>query len=434
MSTNTQADYIVVTLHCDYALSPTNVSVSVLGGSNTVSVTTSTNLCAWTAVSNNDWIQILGGGSATGNTLIAYNVLSNATNTNPRIGTITIAGQTFTVTQPGNALPQVNIPAVAPITLPVSSVNLNASVTDDGQPYGTLSTCWSVVSGPRTVSFANICYANTTATFSTNGTYVLRLTANDGALPASGDVTVIVNARPTITAPPAVTNQLTTVGGNPVVPPGDPVAFSISVTDADGNPLSCLWDFGDAQTSLDCEPSHVFSNCGPHEVTVVVSDGIAPVTNRLVVSVACPFSELPKPVSLKMKSNFAPGKLDAATFKASLDLPVGFSVTNTPVSLEVAGAVVPFTMNAKGRAVNAFSTITLSHKGKATSMVWQVSAKLKGDYDAVWQNYGLTNATVRAVPITVPVSLLFDTPAPESFFMEKPLLYKATAGKSGTGQ
>ena len=69
-----------------------------------------------------------------------------------------------------------------------------------------------------------------------------------------------------------------------------------------------------------------------------------------------------------------------------------------------------------------------------TGTVWQVTAKLKGDYDAGWQNYGLTNATVTAVPITVPVLLLFDTELPESFLIDKPLFYKATAGRSGVGR
>ena len=52
----------------------------------------------------------------------------------------------------------------------------------------------------------------------------------------------------------------------------------------------------------------------------------------------------------------------------------------------------------------------------------------------MWQTAGLTNVTVTALTITVPVLLLFDTPAPESFYLEMPLLDKATAGKSGSAQ
>jgi uncharacterized repeat protein (TIGR03803 family) len=417
---------------CSFSIDPTNETFVPVVGSNSVAVATDS-LCSWTATSNDGWITITSAQSTLGNGVVTYTVSPNP-NLSGRVGTMTVAGQTFTVSQAGNTAPQVSIVPVAPVTLPLATVNLDATVTDDGAPFGTINATRSKVSGPGTVGFGNVNAIDTAATFSTNGMYVLRLTASDGALSASNDVTVIINMRPTITSPPAVTNQLTTVGGNPVVQPGDAIAFSIGATDADGNPLSCLWDFGDGQTSLDCEPSHVFSNCGPHDVTAIVSDGIVPVTNNLLVSVTCPFSQLPKPVSLKMKSNFVPGKLDTAAFKTFLDMPAGFTAVNTPVSLEVAGASVPFTLNAKGQGANAFSTIKVTHKGSATSTVWRVTGKLKGDYDAIWQNYGLTNATVTAVPITVPALLLFDTQSPESFSIDKPLLYKATAGKSGTGQ
>jgi hypothetical protein len=48
------------------------------------------------------------------------------------------------------------------------------------------------VSGPGTVGFANPASPTTTATFSTNGTYVLRLTADDSAIQRSDDITVTV--------------------------------------------------------------------------------------------------------------------------------------------------------------------------------------------------------------------------------------------------
>jgi hypothetical protein len=49
------------------------------------------------------------------------------------------------------------------------------------------------VSGPGTVTFGNPSQVDTTASFGTAGTYVLRLTADDSALSASDDVTVTVN-------------------------------------------------------------------------------------------------------------------------------------------------------------------------------------------------------------------------------------------------
>jgi hypothetical protein len=56
-----------------------------------------------------------------------------------------------------------------------------------------LTTTWSKVSGPGTVSFANASASSTTATFGQAGTYVLRLAASDGSLQATDDLTITVN-------------------------------------------------------------------------------------------------------------------------------------------------------------------------------------------------------------------------------------------------
>jgi len=69
--------------------------------------------------------------------------------------------------------------------------SLNGIVSDpDGNP---LTSTWSLVSGPANVTFGSTTAVNTTATFITAGTYVLRLTADDGYSLVSDDVTIIVN-------------------------------------------------------------------------------------------------------------------------------------------------------------------------------------------------------------------------------------------------
>ena len=55
---------------------------------------------------------------------------------------------------------------------------------------------WTPISGPGTVTFGNNSLASTTASFSAAGTYVLRLTADDGQLSRSDDVSVVVSAAP----------------------------------------------------------------------------------------------------------------------------------------------------------------------------------------------------------------------------------------------
>jgi len=102
-------------------------------------------------------------------------------------------------------LPVFNLPPVVNagldqvITLP-SSANLTGVAIDDGQPNppGVLTTTWSAVSGPGTVSFSNARALNSAATFSASGAYVLRLTVSDGALAVSDDVAVTVNPAPLV--------------------------------------------------------------------------------------------------------------------------------------------------------------------------------------------------------------------------------------------
>lgn len=77
-----------------------------------------------------------------------------------------------------------------------SSATLSGTITDDGNPNppAATSATWSKVSGPGNVTFANSSAMSTTASFSALGTYVLRLTGNDGALSASDDMQVVVSA------------------------------------------------------------------------------------------------------------------------------------------------------------------------------------------------------------------------------------------------
>jgi len=90
-----------------------------------------------------------------------------------------------------NQPPTVKAGADQTLSLP-SSAALKAEVTDDGLPEGALSVLWSQVSGPGTATFAESGAAQTTASFSEMGSYVLRLTASDGVLSASDEVSVTV--------------------------------------------------------------------------------------------------------------------------------------------------------------------------------------------------------------------------------------------------
>ncbi|HYE30116.1 MAG TPA: lamin tail domain-containing protein [Methylomirabilota bacterium] len=77
-----------------------------------------------------------------------------------------------------------------------ASINLSATVLDDGLPTGAVPTVqWTFVSGPGPVQFGNANSASTTALVPGVGSYVLRVTASDGSLSASDEV-VITLERP----------------------------------------------------------------------------------------------------------------------------------------------------------------------------------------------------------------------------------------------
>jgi hypothetical protein len=104
----------------------------------------------------------------------------------------------YAIMTSSNLPPLVNAGSDRTITLP-SSASLNGTASDDGKPVppGQLTRTWSKVSGPGTVTFSSPNAGTTTASFSAAGTYVLRLTASDGALSRSDDATVTVNASST---------------------------------------------------------------------------------------------------------------------------------------------------------------------------------------------------------------------------------------------
>jgi hypothetical protein len=86
----------------------------------------------------------------------------------------------------------VNAGADQAVTLPATA-SLVGTASDDGSPAGVYTHTWTKVSGPGTVTFGNAALLSTTAAFSVAGTYVLRLTANDGNYNTSDDMTVVAS-------------------------------------------------------------------------------------------------------------------------------------------------------------------------------------------------------------------------------------------------
>ncbi len=89
------------------------------------------------------------------------------------------------------------------IILPAQAI-LSGTATDDGLPNNTLTTTWTVISGPGAVTFDDANQPATAATFNVPGTYVLQLSAFDGALTTNSTV----NRRDCATAVPTRARSL----------------------------------------------------------------------------------------------------------------------------------------------------------------------------------------------------------------------------------
>ncbi len=192
-----------------------------------------------------------------------------------------------TITLVQNTAPVVNAGANQTITLPANA-QLNGSATDDGYPNppGSLAITWSKISGPGTVAFGDASAAATTATFSSAGTYMLRLTAGDGALQSTSDVTITVlqNLAPVVSA-----------GANQTIAIPSSVRLLGSVTD-DGLPnppgtTTVTWSkvsgpaevtFADANSAV---TTATFADIGTFVLRLTGSDGALQSTSDVTITV-----------------------------------------------------------------------------------------------------------------------------------------------------
>ena len=159
---------------CQYAISPTSQTVNASGGNGSVNVTAPGG-CAWTAASNDAWITITSGASGNGNGTLNFSVAANPGS--QRTGTITIAGETFTVTQPGGSNCTFN---VAP-----TSQSFGASGGTGSIGVTTQSGCnWAAVSNAAWITIT------AGASGTSNGQVSYVVAANNSPNPRTGTMTV----------------------------------------------------------------------------------------------------------------------------------------------------------------------------------------------------------------------------------------------------
>jgi hypothetical protein len=157
---------------CAYSLSASSQSVGAASTTGSVGVTTDTG-CAWSATANVSWLSITAGASGTGNGTVQFSVAAN-TDPTPRAGTLTVAGQTFTVNQAA------------------ASVTCSYSLSAASQSVGAASTTGSVgvTTGTGCVwsATANVSWLSITAGASGtgSGTVQFSVAANTDTTPRAG--------------------------------------------------------------------------------------------------------------------------------------------------------------------------------------------------------------------------------------------------------
>jgi uncharacterized protein (TIGR03437 family) len=150
-------------LRCTYAVQAAGSAFDTTGGSGTVAVKAG-NGCLWQAASNTNWIAVSAGTPGSGDGTVRYSVSAATSAALPRSGTITIAGQTITVTQSSPA-------PTAPVFTAQSIVNA-ASYQGGNVAPGELITVFGSTLGPASLQKPQVSAAGIVDTLA-GGTRVL---------------------------------------------------------------------------------------------------------------------------------------------------------------------------------------------------------------------------------------------------------------------
>ena len=182
---------------CTDAFAPTNdVNFAVSGGTGSVDVLTLTG-CVWNATSQASWLTIISGQSGTGSGTVSYVVADNSGNCTNRSGTLSVGGQTNTVTQDAG---------FGSYSLASSNASVTASA-GSGSVYLTagVGCLWTATS-------SNTNWLHTTSRGSGNGTVSYAFDSNSGATSRSGTITV---QGQTLTVRQGALTSIMTVQANP---------------------------------------------------------------------------------------------------------------------------------------------------------------------------------------------------------------------------
>lgn len=213
---------------------------------------------------------------------------------------------------PPNEAPVVSAGTDLEIRLP-QKASLNGTISDDGQPAGTLAITWSKVSGPGTVTFANAKVADTTATLNQPGTYILRVTVSDSHLSSSDEITVVVK--------PANQPPVVNAGPDQTITLPDSASLSANASDdgiPEGSAVAIAWSKvsgpGLVFFSSSSQPTTTasFSEAGAYVLRATASDTALSKSDDIKITVQ------PNPVNLPPIVNAGPDQAITLPAQAAL--------------------------------------------------------------------------------------------------------------------
>ncbi len=307
---------LVRAIVCQYTLSSTSLGVANTGGTSSVGVTAGLG-CTWDAVSNVSWITINPGFSGVANGTVNFTVAANTGAA--RTGTMTIAGQTVTVTQDNNN-PAPTLTSLEPATVLAGSAGF--TLTLNGTGFVTTSSA-QVNGTSRTTTFVNstkLTIEITAADIATTGTRSITVF---NSLPGGGTSNAqtlnINNPAPTLTS----LSQTSALAGSPLFTLTVNGTNFVSTSKVHWNGTERATTFVSATQLTAVIPATDLANAGTANVTVFTPTPGGGTTSALTFTITPLCNYVLNPTS----QNFA-----AAGGNGSTSITAGTGCTWTAVS------------------------------------------------------------------------------------------------------
>ena len=190
--------------------------------------------------------------------------------------------------------------------------------------------------------------------------------------------------------------------------------------------------------TVQAKSSQTKSNCEDLVANPLPSDALKCISEvELAEVVNFPKITPPTLKNATVKLKFNKTGQDTVQWKGKVTIGAGISLQSLPVTVDFGGVVQSFLLNKSGSANdgggNKFDLQAQLSNGVTKAGNVKFSFNLKGDLQTALAAYGLTNATVSNVAVSIPLTFAVGGSG-AGFGVDQPFTYNATQGKSGTAK